>query len=174
MVAKCLLQGRPKGMSRLPPCVFGVECGLHRPLREREWSFLGSPHSSSEERAILRCAFLLEPLQKQECVPVPPRRLEGETTSSVSRTATAREVALGGSLTPVAGFNGTYSQWHSRAEDRAHKLRRCRDVFHGELLPRHLVRDKPLYVLPFDITHGLIPKDWGTSGVVRGVGSYVA
>jgi hypothetical protein len=49
---------------------------------------------------------------------------------------------------------------HSRAEDGAQQVAEMQGCFPGELLPRHLVRDKPLYVLPVDITHGLIPKDW--------------
>src|SRR5213596_3394845 len=96
MMAKCLLQGRPEGdVSVAALCLWsGVVAFI--PLREREWSSLGSPHSSSEEQAILRCAFLLEPPSEQECVPVPPRPLEGETLRRWSRTATAREVALEG------------------------------------------------------------------------------
>ncbi len=32
--------------------------------------------------------------------------------------------------------------------------------FPRELLPNHLFSDEPLYVLPLDVTQGLVTKDW--------------
>jgi hypothetical protein len=49
---------------------------------------------------------------------------------------------------------------HSRAEDRAQQVAEVQGCFRGGLRPRHLVGDKPLHMMPGDITHGLVTKHW--------------
>jgi hypothetical protein len=49
---------------------------------------------------------------------------------------------------------------HSRLKIVLSKLRRCRNVFQENFCRVILSVTKPLYVLPGDITQGLITKNW--------------